>query len=211
MKAFSIRISAGIIALAGLIYILACSSPSVNINQNQNVAANTNRTARALDACKVPPDPVAAAANILARLKGEINASDLADDLKPTPNSVGGTFTIEVQQAKGKKYFEAYIKGEVRGDDNLKILSDILNNFQDENSCLRVVYFVEDLNAPNNPSGFRWSSCEYPKHVCPNGECCEIEPIDTPPAATPTPTPTPKPLANSGASANANIKGNTNN
>lgn len=202
MKAFSIRIPAGIIALAAIIYILACSPPSANINQNKNTAANSNRPVRDLDACKVQADPAAAAAIILRKLKDEINASDLADGLKPAPNSGVGTFTIDVQQAKGKKYFEAYIKGEVRGDDNLKTLSDILNNFQDESSCLRVVYFVQDLNAPNDPAGFRWSSCQHPKHVCPGGECCEIEPIDTP-GATPTPTSAPSPLANPGASVNA--------
>jgi len=43
--------------------------------------------------------------------------TNLADNLKPDPASGDGTFIIEVQQAKGKKYFEAYVKGEVRGDD----------------------------------------------------------------------------------------------
>lgn len=211
MKAFLMRVGVGGIALAALIYVLACGPSSGNINQNQNVAGNSNKAVMALNACKVPSNSATHAANILEKLKGEIKSGDLADNLKPDLGSGEGTFTIEVQQAKGKKYFEAYVKGEVRGDDNLKILSDILNNYQNDDDCLRVVYFVEDLNAPNNPSGYKWSSCEYPKHVCPNGECCEIEPIETPPIATPTPTPTPNPLAKQGSSVNANRKGNTNN
>ena len=204
MKAFSIRIAGAIIALAALIYILACSPPSGNINQNQNLAGNSNKAVMALNACKAPSNSATHAEDILERLKDEMKLTNLADNLKPDPASGDGTFIIEVQQAKGKKYFEAYVKGEVRGDDNLKILSDILNNYQNDNDCLRVVYFVEDLNAPNTPSGYKWSSCEYPKHVCPNGECCEIEPVDTPPIATPTPTPTPNPLANTNRNGNTN-------
>ncbi|PYS99163.1 MAG: hypothetical protein DMF63_13940 [Acidobacteria bacterium] len=209
MKAFSMRISAGIIALAALVFILACSPPSGNINQNQNVAGNSNKTVMALNACKVPSNSAMHAANILNRLKGEINSGDLADNLKPDPASVNGTFTIEVQQAKGKNYFEAYVKGEVRGDDNLKILSDILNNYQNDTDCLRVAYFLEDLNAPNNPSGYKWSSCEYPLHVCPSGECCQIEPNETP-GLSPTPTPTPNPVAKQDASSDSNKKANSN-
>ena len=212
MKAFSIRVGVGVIALAALLYILACSSPSGN--QTQNVAANSNTAVMALDACKVPSNSAAHAANILQRLKDEIRSSALANNLKPDdPASDDGVFRVEVQQAKSKNYFEAYVKGEVRGDNNLKILSDILNNFQNENDCLRVVHFVQELNAPNEPSGFRWSSCEYPKQVCPTGVCCDGEPSGTPgmsPTPRPSPTPTPIPLANSGASANANRKGNSN-
>ena len=207
MKAFSIRIAAGTTALAALIYILACGPPSGNINQNQNVAGNSNKALLALNPCKLPSDPGAHAKDILRRLTDEMKLTNLADNLRPDPASSDGIFIIDVQQAKGKKYFEAYVKGEVRGDDNLKILSDILNNYQNDDDCLRVVYFVEDLNAPNSPGGYKWSSCEYPKHVCPNGECCDIEPGLSP---TPTPTPTPNPLANQGTSANTNKKGNTN-
>ena len=208
MKAFLMRVGLGSIALAALIYVLACGPPSGNTNQNQNVAANSNKAVMALNACKVPSNSADHAANILKRITDEIKADDeLANNLIPAPGSTEGTFTIEVQQAKGKRYFETYVKGEVRGDDNLKILSDILNNYQNDDDCMRVVYFVE-LNAPNSPGGGKWSSCEYPKHVCPNGECCDIEPSETP-NATPTPTRTPTPLGNSGV--NGTRKGNTNN
>jgi hypothetical protein len=222
MKALSMRISAGVIALAALIYMSACSSPGGNINQNrsinqnqsinqnESIAANTDETVRTLGPCRSHPDPAATAADILQRLKAEINGSDAADEMKPDPTSARGRFTVDVQQATGKMYFEAYIKGEVGGDDNLKILSDILNNFQDENDCLRVAYFVENLNAPNTPSGFKWSSCQYPLRVCSNGECCEVQPVDTP-AATPTPSPTPNPLSTRGANSDISNKGNTNN
>ena len=217
MKALSMRISAGVIALAALMYMLACNQPSGNINQNQNIAANgnqnrsiaanSNETERDLDPCTIHSNPAAVAADILQRLKGEINSSDAADGLKPDPTGSRGTFTVDVQQAKDKDYFEAYVKGEIRGDDHLKILSDILNNFQNENDCLRVVYFQQDLNAPNTPSGFKWSSCQYPKYVCTNGQCCD----DRLPYETPPPSPTPNPLTKPGANANTSRKENTNN
>ena len=172
MKALSMRISAGIIALGALLYILACSGPSGNINQNQNMAEGGNKALMGLDECKVPTNSTVKAGEIRDRLKGAITNSNLADGLKPDANSSRGTFTVEVQYSKDN-YFEAYIKGEVRGDNNLKILSNIVNDYQDDESdCLRVVHFQE-LNATSATSGFKWSSCPYPKHVCTNGVCCD--------------------------------------
>ena len=158
MKAQLIRIFAAVIALGVLLYSSACTTGT--------------QTPAALSACKVQSDPNQAAAAILQKLTDAIDATALAEQRKADPTAARGTFVVEVQQAQGKQYFEAYIKGEVRGDDNLKILSNILNDFQDQDSCLRVVYFVESIIAPSVPSGFKWSSCEYPKYVCPNGECC---------------------------------------
>ena len=43
MKAFLMRVGVGGIALAALIYVLACGPSSGNINQNQNVAGNSNK------------------------------------------------------------------------------------------------------------------------------------------------------------------------
>jgi hypothetical protein len=201
MKAQSMRISAGVIALAVLIYMLACSSPSGN-----------RATGWDLPPCKAQADPGAKALNIRGRLEDEIkSSSELAGELNPDPTTARDRFTVDVQQAAGKMYFEAYIKGSVGGDNNLKILSDIVNNYQeDPDDCLRVVHFV-NLNAPNTPSGSKWTSCQYPKYVCTNGACCDDKVPSESPAPTPTPTPTPNPLTKPGANSNTSREGNTNN
>lgn len=201
MNALSIRISAGIIALAALIYMLACNSPSVDIGSGSGWD---------LPPCKAQTNPAAKAADIQQRLTDEITGSrELASELNPDPTAARDRFTVHVQQAAGKMYFEAYIKGAVGGDNNLKILSDIVNNYQeDPDDCLRVVYFV-NLNAPSTPTGFKWTSCQYPKYVCTNGACCDDRLLYELPQPSPTVTPTP--LASPLANANSSRKENTNN
>ena len=201
MKALSMRISAGIIALAALIYMLACNSESGGIR---------NGSGWDLPACKAQTNPAAKAAELRDKLKDEITGnSELAGELNPDPTTARDRFTVDVQQAAGRMYFEAYIKGAVGGDNTLKILSDIVNNYQDDpDDCLRVVHFV-NLNATNTPSGFKWTSCQYPKYVCTNGACCDDRLLYE--LTQPSPTPTPTPLASPLANANSSRNGNTNN
>jgi hypothetical protein len=96
--------------------------------------------------------------------------------LLKTSDNPDGTFTLEVEKAQNGTYFIARIKGKVSGDDNLKELSNILNDFQSKKECLRMIYFLPDptSSSATGEPGFEWSSCEYPMHVCPNGECCSV-------------------------------------
>jgi len=193
MKALSIRIAAGIIVLVGLIYFLACSpSPPQNGSMNQNVTGNQNQAIgnsvakEALGACENAPDPGSHAQHIKDDIKDKMRPS-LKKLLKDASNP-DGTFTVEVTKAQNASYFIARIRGKISGDDNLKELSTILNDFQKKQECLRVVYFLPDATGPSitGDPGFEWSSCEYPMRVCPNGECCmTVEPNENTNANTP--------------------------
>ena len=204
------RILAGMIALGGLFYFLACSPATQNNNssQNQSVAlnqnqANGNKAARDLGPCAYGSEPGSHAQKIKKDIKDKMSTS-LKRLFKDSDNP-GGTFTIEIQKASNGTYFVANVRGQVSGDDNLKELSNILNDFQDKQECLRMVYFLPDQTTSADLSGFRWSSCEHPMVVCPNGECCL-------PAATNTNTNVNSNAnANTNANANANRGGNTNN
>ena len=113
-----------------------------------------------------------------------------------------GTFTIDIQKGTDVMYFVAYIKGKISGDDNLKELSDILNDFQGKSECMRMIYFLPNQTSTTADSvpGFEWSSCEYPMHVCPNGECCQDKDSNTNTNTHPGPSPT----ANSNGNSNSN-------
>lgn len=205
MKALSIRISAGMIALGALLYFLACSPATQNDNssQNQNLAAaNGNSAAKDLRPCNYGSEPGSHAQEIKKKIKDKMGTS-LKKLLKDQDNP-RGTFTVEVQKASNGTYFVAYVRGKVSGDDNLKELSNILNDFQDRQECLRVVYFLSDQTAPTlDGPGFEWSSCEYPMVVCPNGECCVAVDANTNTNGNSN--------ANTNTNANANRGGNTNN
>jgi hypothetical protein len=207
MKALLIRISIGVIALGALLYVLACAPGSQNTNTkaNQTVVQNTNtasgkRDSKDLKPCSYGSDPIWTGGEIKRKIKDKMSAElkkELKDDANPN-----GTFTLEIKKADQAEYFIAYVTGKISGDDNLKDLGDILNDFQDEEFCLRVVY----LRAPGGPSattvddGFPWFACEHPLQTCPNGVCSEICPNQDP---VPSPTP---PTGNS----NSNSNGNTN-
>ena len=209
MKGLSMRISAGMIALGGLFYFLACSPApqSNNSSQNQNVVLNQNQSnartsSKDLKACDDYGSGHGAHASAI---KKEIEAK-MGTSLKKLlkdPSNPGGTFTVEVQQASNAKYYVAYIKGKVSGDDNLKELSDILNDFQNQQECLRVIYFLPESTTGIPGDGFEWAACEHPMVVCPNGECCM-------PAETNTNTNS-NSNANTNTNANGNRGGNTNN
>ena len=180
MKALLIKVASGMIALGALLYFLACSppAPSNNASQNQNIApknlANGNSSSKdELRPCEYGSEPGPHAQHIKDAIKDKMGPS--LKKLLKGPDNPGGTFTIEVQKATNGTYFVARVKGKISGDDNLKELSNILNDFQSKQECLRVVYFIPDstgLSVEGDP-GFEWSSCEYPMHVCPNGTCCE--------------------------------------
>src|SRR5687767_9873437 len=159
----------------GVVLFLACSPATQNNNsrQNQNLSANqnVNKPSRDLGPCNYGSQPGSHAQEIKKEIEGKMSTS-LKKLLKDQANP-GGTFTIEIQKASNGTYFVANVRGKVSGDDNLKELSDILNDFQDKQECLRVVYFLPDQLSPAGPGdGFEWSSCEHPMVVCPNGECC---------------------------------------
>ena len=173
------RIAGGIIVLVGLLYFLACSpSPPQNNNISQNVAPDQNQakgnTAAKEDLrpCEHQTDPGSHGQHIKDEIKGHMGSS--LKKLLKGPDNPGGTFSIEVTKAQNGTYYIARIKGKISGDDNLKELSNILNDFQNKQECLRVVYFLPDSAGTSAAadSGFEWSSCEYPMQVCPNGECC---------------------------------------
>jgi hypothetical protein len=180
MKAQSIRISVGIIALGALLYFLACSPPAPNSNssQNQGVSQNQNQAGGNMSSMDMKPcDDYGPGHGAHAKaIKDEIKnkmSSSLKKLLKDQDNP-GGTFTLEVQKSTNGKYYVGYIKGKISGDDNLKELSDILNDFQSKQDCLRVIFFQPPTTSAvtDDGPGFEWSSCEYPMVVCPNGECC---------------------------------------
>lgn len=177
------RISAGIIAIGALLYFLACTPPPQgnNSSQNQNLSPNQNQgnvhiASKDLKRCDSISDPPGHSHAIKDEIKGKMSSS-LKKLLKDQDNP-NGTFTLDISKAPDPaSYYIAKVTGKISGDDNLKELSDILNDFQDKEQCLRLVYF---LPAPGSPaalvdSGFEWSACEYPLHVCPNGECCDTK------------------------------------
>jgi hypothetical protein len=169
MKALSIRISAASLGLAALLYFSACSPGNQNSNSNSNQVNGSD-----LKACDLQSDPGAHAKKIKNEIKGKMSNS-LKKLLKDQENP-NGTFTIEIQKVSNGEYYVAYVKGKVSGDDSLKELSNILNDFQNKEACLRVAYFYGEQSGPTTINlgdpGFMWSSCEHPMVVCPNGECC---------------------------------------
>jgi hypothetical protein len=196
MKAQLMRISVGIIGLGVLLYFLACSptTPNNNSSQNQSLAPNQNQAnaeSTSVDLDKPCDDYGSGHGNHAKEIKDKIEAK-MGPSLKRLlkdqahPN---GTFTVEVQKATNGKYYVAYIKGKISGDDNLKELSDILNDFQSKKDCLRVIYFLPSQTSvtTDGGSGFEWISCEFPMVVCPNGECC-MPTVDPGPQSTPSPT-----------------------
>lgn len=215
MKALLIRTAAGLIALGALLYSSACSPtpPASNANhdQNQNSSdgnqADGNKSMADLRPCD---DYGSGHGAHSAKIK-----KDIEDKMRPRlkkllkgPNNPNGTFTVEVQKATNGSYYVAYIKGKVSGDDNLKDLSNILNDFQNKQDCLRVVYFMSapgSVTADEGP-GFEWSSCEYPMMVCPNGECC-LATSSTVETSAKTST---NSNSNSGGGSNSNSNGNSN-
>jgi hypothetical protein len=205
MKALLVRIAAGLIALAALLYFLACTPPTPNTNtsQNQNLSPNQNQKggnsaskADMMKPCQYGSEPGSHAQHIKDEIKNRMGPS--LKKLLKDPSNPSGTFTVEVQKAESGTYFVARIKGKVSGDDNLKELSNILNDFQNREECLRVIFFLPATpgSAASPGDGFEWSSCEYPMVVCPTGECCM--PVD---ANTNTNT---TPLANTNANGNRN-------
>jgi hypothetical protein len=110
----------------------------------------------------------------------------------------GGTFTVEIEKATNAKYYVGHVRGKVSGDDNLKELSNILNDFQSKEDCLRVIFFLPAQTSTSvDGPGFEWSSCQYPMVVCPGGECCMA--VDTNTNAN-----TPAPHTNTNTNANVN-------
>jgi len=179
MKVLLMRIAVGVIALVGLLYFLACSPPpsqngNVGMAPNQNQANGNTVSKQDLSPCDYGTEPGSHAQHIKNDIKAKMSPS-LKKLLKDADNP-NGTFTIDISKAENGTYFIARIKGKVSGDDNLKELSNILNDFQNKQECLRMVYFLpESASMTSGPdSGFEWSSCEYPMHVCPNGECCSV-------------------------------------
>ena len=136
-------------------------------------------------------------------------SDELKKELKDESNP-NGTFTLEIKKPDDAAYFVAYVTGKVSGDDNLKDLGDILNNYQDEQFCLRVVYLrPSTASAATIGDGFPWFACEHPLQTCPTGICAEICPnID--PNPSPTPSGNSNSNGNSNLGTNANKKGTTN-
>ncbi len=206
MKALSMRISAGVIALGALFYFLACSPAPQNDNSSQSLSpnqnqANGNSASKDLRPCSYGSEPGSHAQHIKNDIKSKMGTS-LKKLLKDQDNP-GGTFTVEIQKASNGTYFIAYVRGKVSGDDNLKQLSNILNDFQDREECLRVVNFLPNQSASTlDGPGFEWSSCEYPMVVCPTGECCMTVEANTNTSGNSN--------ANTNTNVNANRGGNTN-
>jgi len=180
MKAQSIRISVGIIALGALLYFLACSppAPTNNGNQNQSLAPNqnqasVNKASLAMQPCDDYGSGHGAHANAIKKEIEDKMGPSLKKLLKDQ-NNPNGTFTVEVKKADNGRYYIGYIRGKISGDDNLKDLSDILNDFQSKQDCLRVVFLLPGPVSASltDGGGFEWTACEYPMVVCPNGECC---------------------------------------
>ena len=188
MKALLIRMASATLALGILFYFPACSPPAPNNNtsQNQNLSPNQNKAngnvapmdlGRCRDYGAEPGGPPAHAQNLKNGIKDKMDSK--LKSLYKDPDNPRGTFTIDIQKAEDGRYFVAYVRGKVSGDDNLKKLSNILNDFQNDEECLRVVYFLREQSpsgaAAAAQDGFEWSSCQYPKVVCGSGECCDAK------------------------------------
>lgn len=180
MKAQLMRIMVGVVGLGALLYFLACSPPAPNnkSTQNQNLspdqnAAGANKASMNMQPCDdFGSGHGAHAKAIKDEIEGKMGPS--LKKLLKDQNNPNGTFTLEVQKAANGKYYVGYVKGKVSGDDNLKELSNILNDFQGKQDCLRVIFFqpTQTSAAADGGPGFEWSACEYPMVVCPGGECC---------------------------------------
>ncbi|HKP70838.1 MAG TPA: hypothetical protein VJV05_16230, partial [Pyrinomonadaceae bacterium] len=190
------------------LYFLGCNPapPNNNTSQNQGVSpnanhANTNSSKNDMKPCEATSEPGSHAQHIKDEIKDKMGPS--LKKLLKTNDNPNGTFTVEISKAENGTYFVGRIKGKISGDDNLKELSNILNDFQSRQECLRVIYFQPDpaLALPPGGGGFEWSSCEYPMVVCPNGECCM--PIDVP-------NPSPGVNTNANVNSNGNSNGNAN-
>ena len=208
MKALFLRLLAVTLLLVTLLYTFACSpgGQNQNLTGNQN-QANGNRSSRDLRRCEYGSDPVATGKEIKKKIKEKMS-DELKKELKDEANP-SGTFTLEIKKAEQAAYFEAYVTGNISGDDNLKELGDILNDFQDKEFCLRVVFLMPNPASPTaaGDPGFRWNACEYPLKTCPNGECSEKCGMET---NTNTNMNT-NTNGNSNSNVNTNRKGNTNN
>ena len=215
MKALLIRIFAGVIALGAIFYFLACA-PATNQNQNQNLGVASNQNAatgnvvdRDLDEpCEYEAPPPGGHGNGIKKKMKDKMSDKLKRQLKDAENPTG-TFTIEIEKPVGVNYYVAYVAGEVSGDDRLKELSNILNDFQDKKSCVRIAMFYPGpVLTAERGDGFEWAACEYPKQTCPSGVCADICPGLDP---IPSPAPTGNSNANSNSNANGNRNGNTRN
>src|ERR1044072_5878107 len=102
MKALLMRITAGVIALGGLLYFLACnpapqnnnSSQNQTVAPNQNQAANGNVSAKDSKPCEYGSEPGTHAQHIKKEIEDKMNPS--LKKLLKSPQNPNGTFTVEI-------------------------------------------------------------------------------------------------------------------
>jgi len=186
MKNKSSNVAVAATAFATILLSLACTPGTNNGNLDQTSGQNTSQantgvTARAAsDACDAPDSQKA------GKVKDKIiekMSQRLKNQLEVDP-TVPKQFKFQVRKSSEGDYLEAYFQGEISGDDHLKELSDILNDFQ-KKGCLLKVYFVADgpvaVTLPEREIQFAWSACEHPLTACPNGVCDNPCPWESPP------------------------------
>jgi hypothetical protein len=154
------------------------SNANVDVSRNQNQAISTESERFALlasSACSEDFDDRKDA--IIEKVRDRINDNaKLKKQHDGNPgNHVPPKFEFHIDKAPDGQYFFATIEGEVAGDDGLKDLAGILNDFN-KKGCLLKVYFVpmgkyEPSIDRYPPIGFGWTACEDPMVACPNGEC----------------------------------------
>ena len=162
MKNRSIRFVLPLVLFAVVLLSLSCGTPTANENTN----ANTTRGEAACDVTDINARAVAVQNKVKDKIDGKAKLKNQADN---------GKFKYKVRKSPGGDYLEAIFEGQVSGDDELKNLADILNDFQ-KDGCLKRVVFVAPGGTPTDPSvaavGFEWSSCEWPQVACAGGSCC---------------------------------------
>ena len=202
MKCRAIRaavVLTGVLALFGL--MMSCGTAPKDENKNQAVAGDS------ANASAIIKDPACDETNTNTKIELAQNRIDtaLAGD-----NELGeGRVKVLVRKSTDGNYLEALVEGYAGGEDEVDDLTRILRKFMRKNCVLRVTFVPAGTvppaaaNGSGSPAGlrreaFEWSGCEYPKVVCPNGECCDGKSTSN----------SNSPANNSNSNSNAN--GNTN-
>ena len=192
MKTKSFSVAVAMVAFATMLLGSACSPGANTGSQNQNHSQNVNQTeqksAALIESACNDPDFVEKAKKVKGRILEKMGNDLKKQYLGDPAQNLQPIFTYEVRKSPNGDYLEAYFQGEIRGDDGLKELSDIVNDFQEDSKgkgCLRKVYFVPEgplpLTRDDWDKFFMWSACEHPLQACSDGLCDNPCPGETPP------------------------------
>jgi len=191
---------------------LACGPGAQNANQQQarnqieDQSQSDNqvvvKTDDSCDETDLTEKPKKIKKNLADRIE---HHSKLKDQHDPDPN-VPSRFKFDVRQSPDTSWYEAIVWGSVGGNDALKDLADILNDFNKKGCIMRVVFLPSappHLGPKDRVVGFEWTTCEDPKQPCPDGSC-------GPPCAEKSPRINGNSNGNSNSGTNTNSNTNSN-